>query len=188
MSRCGWKAVVVMGADRSRRKPEYGSKLDTGFPLLMLKILTRCFWVPLQHCQHVYQTSHMTQTYVANTGACSWTLSVRRWSVVACIVFTLRSIRMSHSLTSPLRQPLTSSRCPPRCRCTFVIHCLCSFQTFTMAVAGFWRWSYTRMAPSPKPATKTSPSTWSDVNEVMQDPDRAGMSYESQSLNQLRQW
>ena len=73
--------------------------------------------------------------------------------------------------------------CPPRCRWTLVTHCLCSFQTFTIAVAGFWRWSYTRMAPSPKPATNTSPSTWSEVREVMQDPDRAGISCESQSLN-----
>jgi hypothetical protein len=103
-------------------------------------------------------------------------------SVVASIVFTLRSQRMSHSFTSPPRQPLTSSRCPPRCRWTLVIHCLCSFQTLTMAVAGFWRWSYTRIAPSPKPATKTSPSTWSEVNEVIQDPDRAGRSYQKSAV------
>jgi hypothetical protein len=55
-------------------------------------------------------------TYAAKTGACSWTLSVRKVSVVAWIVFTLLSMRMSHSLISPLLDPLTNSRWPPRWR------------------------------------------------------------------------
>lgn len=117
-------------------------------------------------------------TYVAKTGACSCTLKLRRVSRVARMVFTLLSMRMSQSLTSPERHPVTSSRWPPRCKWTFVIHWRCSFQTLTMAVAGFSRWSYTRTAPSPKPAMKTSPSTWSEVSEVMQEPERAGISYE----------
>ena len=83
---------------------------------------------------------------------------------------------MSHSLTSPERQADTSSRWPPRCRCTFVSHALCSFHTRTMAVCGFSRWSYTRSAPSPKPATNRWPSTWSDVSDVIGLPERALMS------------
>lgn len=86
-------------------------------------------------------------------------------------------MRRSQSRISPLRLPEMSSRKPPRCICTFVIHCLCSRQTLTIEVVGFSRWSKTRTAPSPNPATKILPATWSDVKDVMQEPERAGISY-----------
>lgn len=78
-------------------------------------------------------------TYVANTGACSCTLNVRKVSFVARIVCSGLSFRISHSLTSPFLLPLISSLKPPLCICTFVIHCLCSRQTLTIASAGFSR-------------------------------------------------
>lgn len=47
--RCGWKAVVDIGAERFWcRKLEYGSKDDKKLPLLMLKSLTVCRSVPLE--------------------------------------------------------------------------------------------------------------------------------------------
>lgn len=64
------------------------------------------------------------EAYMANTGACSWTLNVLRVSFVALIVRSGVSLRISHSLISPLRLPLTSSLRPPLCMCTLVIHCL----------------------------------------------------------------
>ena len=63
-------------------------------------------------------------TYVAKTGACSWTLKVRSVFLVAVIVRISSFIRISQSLISPLRLPLINSLIPPRCMCTFVIHCL----------------------------------------------------------------
>ena len=116
------------------------------------------------------------ETNVANTGACSCTLNVLIVSVVAAISLTGSSFRISHSFTSPFLDPLISSRHPPRCMCTLVIHCLCFRQHLTMASAGFWRVSKMRMAPSPYPAQKTLPATWSEVRDVMQEPERAGMS------------
>lgn len=115
-------------------------------------------------------------TYTENTGACSWTLNVRRVSLVAYVVEIGLSIRRSQSLISPFRLPDTSSLSPPRCICTLVIHCRCSRQALTIDVVGFRRWSKTRTAPSPNPATKMLPATWSDVNEVMHEPERAGIS------------
>ena len=63
-------------------------------------------------------------TYVAKTGACSWTLRVRSVFLVAVMVRISSFMRISQSLISPLRLPLINSLIPPRCICTFVIHCL----------------------------------------------------------------
>jgi hypothetical protein len=60
--------VAAIGADRSRRKPEYGSKCDTGWPVLMLKILTRCFCVPLCKCQ--IETGASLQVYLRCENGC----------------------------------------------------------------------------------------------------------------------
>lgn len=93
------------------------------------------------------------------TGACSWTLNVRSVSLVAWTVEIGSCIRRSQSLISPFRLPDTSSRRPPRCMCTLVTHCLWSRHTLTMEVVGLRRWSKTRTAPSPNPATKIFPAT-----------------------------
>ena len=124
-----------------------------------------------------YRNGKGGKTHVAKTGACSCTLNVLSVFPVATTSRKGASERISHSLTSPFLLPDTSSRRPPRCMCTFVIHCLCWRQTFTMAKAGLRRWSKTRTAPSPYPAQKTLPATWSEVSEVMQEPERAGMSW-----------
>lgn len=122
------------------------------------------------------RSQNTNKTHIAKTGACSWTLKVRRVSLVAGMVFIGSFILRSHSLISPFRLPEISSLTPPRCICTFVIHCLCSRQTLTIAVVGLWRWSNTRTAPSPNPAIKILPATWSEVKEVIQEPDRADIS------------
>ena len=69
-----------------------------------------------------------------------------------------------------------SSRMPPRCIWVFVIYCFWLRQDLTVAMLGLRRWSKRRMASSPKPAAKMSPATQSEVRDVMQEPERAGMS------------
>lgn len=113
---------------------------------------------------------------MVNTGACSCTARVRKVSLVAWIMSIDVSIRKSQRRTSPFRLPEISSLTPPRCIWIFVIHCLCSRHTLTIAVVGFRRWSNTRTAPSPNPAMKIFPATWSDVKDVIQEPERADIS------------
>jgi len=135
--------VVEIGVERlCCRKLEYGSILLRKAPLT-LKMLILCFSDPLCTNCKVSIDSLVDcggcQTYVAKTGACSCTLRLLKVSLVALIVLRGAVIRMSHNLISPLRLPLTSSRRPPRCMWTLVIHCLCSFQTCTIALTGLSR-------------------------------------------------
>ena len=171
--------MVEIGVERlCCKKLEYGSMLLRKAPFT-LKTLILCFSEPLcrMPCQRSsFSATQRMETHVANTGACSCTLKLLKVSLVALIVRKGALIRISQSLISPFRLPLTSSRRPPRCMWIFVIHCLCSFHTRTIAFIGFSRWSYTRTAPSPKPATNTLPATWSKVREVTHDPERAGIS------------
>lgn len=172
--------MVEIGVERlCCRKLEYGSILLRKAPLT-LNTLILCFSEPLFANAEVsidpLSDCHGRKTHVAKIGACSCTLKLLKISRVALIVLKGAVIRISHSLISPFRLPLTSSRRPPRCMWTLVIHCLCSFHTCTMALTGLSRWSYTRTAPSPKPATKTLPATWSNVKDVTHDPERAGIS------------
>jgi len=145
---CGWKAVVQMGADRFCCKLVSGAKLERKEPS-MLKTLILCLSEPLlpslisceAHSQSTPGRSQYVQTYVAKTGACSCTLKLRKLSFVATTVLKLLPILISHNLTSPFLQPLTSSRCPPLCKCTLVTHCECSFHFWTWDLVGFSRWS-----------------------------------------------
>ena len=121
----------------------------------LVPLLTRSISFVQKRCTYKY----VEPTYIVNTGACSWTQSVRSVFLVVSMVWMELSIRRSHNFTSPLRLPDTSSLTPPRCICTLVIHCRCSLHTFTIAVVGLRRWSNTRTAPSPNPATKMFPAT-----------------------------
>lgn len=135
--------MVEIGVERlCCKKLEYGSMLLRKAPLT-LKTLILCFSEPLCMNPEVNIDSLLDcggcKTYVAKTGACSCTLRLLKVSLVALMVLKGAVIRISHSLISPLRLPLTSSRRPPRCMWTLVIHCLCSFQTCTMASTGLSR-------------------------------------------------
>lgn len=120
--------------------------------------------------------------YVATIGACSWMLRLLIPFVCPRKLAAGAPIRMSHSLTSPVALPDTSSRIPPRCMWTLTTHESWSFHLMTMLSLGGFLRSYTLMAPSPNPAMIKFPATCSDVKLVMQDPERAGMSYKQVNI------
>lgn len=125
------------------------------------------------------RVSKARETYAANTGACSCTLNPLMTAPpsTAFTVATSSDQRRSHIFTCPSLHPDTSSLSPPRCMCTLVIHCLCFFQSICIAFCGLTRWSKTRRAPSPYPATRMLPATASVVREVRGEDERAPISY-----------
>ena len=165
--RCGWNAVQEIGLLFAEvRKGVYGWIVLILLPLT-LKTVRACVSDPLYWLKKFSMkgiTLKLTAddgeyTYVARTGACSCTLSVRIVPSIAGISLTGSSFLISHNFTSPFLLPETSSLKPPRCIRTLVIHCLCLRQHLTMAIWGFSRISKIRMAPSPYPAQKTFPAT-----------------------------